>query len=63
MCNENGCMGDEFRFLMICKEYQADRIEFCRKIYEFIVPFGPFTRQEQFPFLMSTIDTVDVFYI
>ena len=32
ICNENGCVEDEFHFLMICKEYQAERIEFCRKI-------------------------------
>ena len=28
---ENGCVEDEFHFLMICKEYQAEIIEFCRK--------------------------------
>ena len=28
ICNENGCMEDEFHFLMICKEYQAERMGF-----------------------------------
>ena len=42
---------------MICKEYQADRVDFCRKINEVIVPFEYFTSQEQFLFLMSTNDT------
>ena len=50
-------MEDEFHFLMICKEYQAERIDFCRKINEAIVPFESFKSQEQFPFLMSTNDT------
>ena len=50
-------MEDEFHFLMICKEYQAERIEFCRKINQVIVPFESFTSREQFTFLMSTNDT------
>ena len=41
---------------MICKEYQADRVDFCRK-NEVFVPFESFTSQEQFLFLMSTNDT------
>ena len=41
---------------MICNEYQAERIEFCRKINEVIVPFESFKSQEQFLFLMSTND-------
>ena len=43
ICNENGCVEDEFHFLMICKEYQTERIEFCRKINQVIVPFESFT--------------------
>ena len=50
-------MEDEFYFLMICKEYQAERIEFCRKINQVIVPFESFTNREQVIFLMSTNDT------
>ena len=45
---------------MLCKEYQAEIIEFCRKMNKDIihfVPFESFTSQEQFLFLMSTIDT------
>ena len=56
-CNENGCVGDEFHFLMICKKCQTERIEFCRKINQIIVPFESFTSQEKFIFLMSTNDT------
>ena len=50
-------MEDEFHFLMICKEYQAERLEFCRKINQVIIPFESFTSQEQLIFLMSTNDT------
>ena len=57
ICDENGCVEDEFHFLMICKEYQTERIEFCRKINQAIVPFESFTSRENFTFLMSTNDT------
>ena len=50
-------MEDEFHFLMKSKEYQAERIEFCRKINKVIVGFESFTNGEQFIFLMSTNDT------
>ena len=56
-CNGNGCVEDEFHILMICKEYQAERIEFCRRINQVIVPFESFASQEQFIFPMSTNDT------
>ena len=55
--NEDRCVEDEFYFLMICKEYQTERIEFCRKINQVIVPFKSFTSQEKIIFLMSTNDT------
>ena len=54
ICNENGCVEDEFHLLMICKEYQTERIEFCRNINQVIVPFESFSSQEKFIFLMST---------
>ena len=57
ICNENGCVEDEFHLLMICKEYQTERIEFCRNINQVIVPFESFSSQEKFIFLMSTNDT------
>ena len=63
ICNENGCVEDEFHFIMICKEYQPERIEFCRKINQVIVPFESFTSREQFIFLMSTNDTLLVYFI
>ena len=50
-------MEDEFHFLMICKEYQTERIEFCRKRNQVIVPFESFTSREKIIFLMSTNDT------
>ena len=43
ICNENGCVEDEFHVLIICKEYRTERIEFCRKINQVIVPFELFT--------------------
>ena len=42
---------------MICKEYQIERTEFCRKINQVIVPFESFTSRENSFFLMSTNDT------
>ena len=42
-------MEDEFHFLMICKEYQTERIEFCRKINQVIVPFESFINQKNLP--------------
>ena len=57
ICNENGCLEDEFHFLMICKEYQTERIEFCRKINQVIVPFESFTKPRKIHFLMFTNDT------
>ena len=50
-------MEDEFHFLMICKEYQTERMGFCRKINQIIVPFESFTSREKFIYLMSTNDT------
>ena len=55
--NENGCVEDEFHFLMTCKAYQTERNEFFTKVNAFIVPFESYTSQEQFLFLMSTNDT------
>ena len=57
ICNENGCVEDEFHFLMKCKAYQTERNEFFIKLNIFIVPFESYTSQEQFLFLMSTNDT------
>ena len=57
ICNENGCVEDEFHFLMTCKAYQTERNEFFTKLNAFIVPFESYTSQEQFLFLMSTNDT------
>ena len=56
-CNENGCVEDEFHFLMTCKAYQTERNDFFTKLNAFIVPFESYTSQEQFLFLMSTNDT------
>ena len=50
-------MEDEFHFLMICKEYQAERIKFYTKAKQVIVPFQSLPSREQFIFLMSTNDT------
>ena len=55
--NENGCVEDEFHFLMTCKAYQTERNEFFTKLNAFIVPFESYICQEQFLFLMSTNDT------
>ena len=57
LCNESGCVEDEFHFLMICKTYQQQRDEFFTKINTFTVPFETLTREEQFIFLLSTNDT------
>ena len=57
LCNESGCVEDEFHFLMICKTYQQQRDEFFTKINTFTVPFETLSREEQFIFLLSTNDT------
>ena len=45
---------------MICKEYQAERNDFLKKIIKITVSFGSCTNQEQFLFFMSTNDTENV---
>ena len=57
VCNKNGCVKDEFHFLMTCKAYQTERNEIFTKLNAFIVPFESYTSQEQLLFLMSTNDT------
>ena len=39
MCNGNGCVEDEFHFIMTCKAYQAERNDFFTKLNAIIVPF------------------------
>ena len=55
VCNENGCVEDEFHFLMACKTYctkPKEMISFT-KVNAFIVPFESYTSQE----LISAKDT------
>ena len=57
VCNVNGCVEDEFHFLMTCKADQTERNEFFTNLNAFIVLFESYTSQEHFLFLMSTNDT------